>query len=438
MKSYVRFLLEFVCPLAFVAALALASTGCNTAQSAPTKAVSQPCALALAAQAGDTKLDQEIARWQTKSRAEKKDVRSVSLEQLGWKYIEKARATNDPGYFKLADACAACLQAEHEKPMPEALLLRGHALHQMHQFKAAEPVARELVKVRGLSFDHGLLGDVLMEQGRLKEAIAAYQEMMNQKPNAQAYSRAAHVRWLTGDNKGAIEVARLAVQASSPQDREAAAWAYTRLAFYEWQNGQAAAAQRAVGIAAELQSDYAPALLLKGRMLLAEGKANDAVAPLQRAVTQNPLPEYQWALAEALRGAGQPDEAAKIELALLTKGAADDPRTLAVFLATRREAPEKALRLVQAELDARADVFTYDALAWALRAAGKTAEAHDAMKQALAAGTQDARLFYHAGVIAAETNRNAEAQRYFNRAYALQQTLLPTEREDLLKFRAAL
>lgn len=437
MKSYVRFLLEFVCPLAFVAALALASTGCSAVQSAPAKTVSPPCALALATQAGDTKLDQEIAKWQAKSRAEKKEVRAVSLEQLGWKYIEKARLTNDPGYFKLAEACAVCLQSEQEKSLPEALLLRGHALHQMHQFKAAEPIARELVKARGLSFDHGLLGDVLMEQGRLKEAIAAYQEMMNQKPNAQAYSRAAHVRWLTGDGKGAAEVGRMAAQASSPQDRESAAWTYTRLAFYEWQAGQPAKAQTALAAALELQSEYAPALLLKGRMLLAESKASEAVAPLQRAAAQNPLPEYQWTLAEALRGAGQPEEAAKIELALLTKGASDDPRTLALFLATRREAPEKAVRLAQAELETRADVFTYDALAWALRAAGKTAEAHDAMKQALAAGTQDARLFYHAGVIAAETNRNAEARRYFNQAYVLQHTLLPSEREDLLRGRAA-
>ena len=183
----------------------------------------------------------------------------------------------------------------------------------MHQFKAAEPVARELIKARGLSFDLGLLGDVLMEQGRLKEAIAAYQEMMNQKPNLQAYSRAAHVRWLTGDVKGAIEVARMAAQAGSPQDRESAAWAYTRLAFYEWQLGQSEKAQTALNAALELYNAYAPALLLEGRMLLAKEKANDALSPLQRAAALNPLPEYQWTLAEALRSAGKPDEAAKID-----------------------------------------------------------------------------------------------------------------------------
>lgn len=438
MKSYLRFLLEVVCPLAFVAALALSSTGCSPAQSATEIPAPQPCALALAATSGTTKLDQEITRWQQKARSEKSDVAQLSLEQLGWKYIEKARTSYDPGYFKLAEACAQCMNARSQQPTPEALLLRGHALHQMHQFAAAEPIARELVKRRGLAFDHGLLGDVLMEQGKLKEAIAAYQEMMNQKPNLQAYSRAAHVRWLTGDVEGAAELALMAAQSGSPQDRESTAWAYTRLALYEWQRGKTEKARQALAGAFDLQSDYAPALLVQGRMLLAEDKFQEAVTPLQQAVALNPLPEYQWALIEALRGVGQTDEARKIETELTTKGTHDDPRTLSLFLATRNESTEKALRLAQAELEARADVFTYDALAWALQAVGKTVEAQDAMKKALAQGTKDPRLFYHAGVIATQSHQNVEARRFFQQAYASRHLLLPSEREALKQQMAAI
>ncbi len=431
MKSYLHFLWAVVCPLAFLFALAFSSTSCSSAQSAPTSSVPPPCALALATQAGTTKLDQEIAKWQDKSRSAK--VSNISLEQLGWKYIEKARVTYDPGYFKLAEACAVCLQANNPQPLPEAMLLRGHALHQMHNFKEAEPVARELVKARGLSFDHGLLGDVLMEQGKLKEAIAAYQEMMNQKPNLQAYSRAAHIRWLTGDIKGAAELARMAARAGSPQDAESTAWAYSRLALYEWQLGHLDSARQSVKIALDMQPDYAPALLVKGRMLLAEEKASEAVIVLKQAVALNPLPDYHWTLAEAWRAAGNEAEAAKVEATLLAKGSQDDPRTLSVYLATRHEQTEKALQLAQAELAARTDVFTYDALAWAWLAAGKTTEAEAALKQALAAGTDDARLFYHAGVIAQAAGKQPEAQRYFKRAYASRQLLLPSERDGLLK-----
>jgi predicted Zn-dependent protease len=88
----------------------------------------------------------------------------------------------------------------------EALLLRSHVLNSLHKFKEAEQMARELVKKRGMHFDYGVLGDALMEQGKLDEAVVAYQAMMDQKPSPQAYSRPAHMRWLKGDLPGAIEL----------------------------------------------------------------------------------------------------------------------------------------------------------------------------------------------------------------------------------------
>ena len=75
---------------------------------------------------------------------------------------------------------------------------------------------------------------------------------------------------------------------------------------------------------------------------------------------------------------------------------------MALFLATRHENPETALRLARTELGSRSDVFTHDALAWSLAAAGNLAEAHSEMQRALAEGTEDARLFFHAAVIASQ------------------------------------
>jgi hypothetical protein len=56
----------------------------------------------------------------------------------------------------------------------------------------------------------------------------------------------------------------------------------------------------------------------------------------------------------------------------------------------------------------------------------------------MAEGTQDARLFYHAGVIAAATERSREAAHWFEKAIALQHMLLPSERQHLAKASAAL
>jgi len=104
---------------------------------------------------------------------------------------------------------------------------------------------------------------------------------------------------------------------------------------------------------------------------------------------------------------------------------------MALFLATRHENPETALRLARTELGSRSDVFTHDALAWSLAAAGNVAEAHSEMQRALAEGTDDARLFFHAAVIASQAGHAADAERWLRKARELSQLLLPSERNEL-------
>ena len=359
------------------------------------------------------------------------------LEQLGWLYVAKARTSYDPGFYKLAEHCALALEMADPKS-PEALLLRGHVLNSFHRFAEAEAIAEELVKQRTLAFDYGLLGDALMEQGRLAEAIAAYQRMVDLRPDLQSYSRVAYMRWVKGDLDGAIDVARLAARAASSLDRESGSWSLTRLAFYYFQTGSLADAETACDSALRFSPDYPAALLLRSRMLLNANRIAEAVAPVQRAAKIDPLPEFQWALADTLRTAGRADEAVNVEANLMQTGAQSDPRTLALFLATRGEQTELAVELAKRELQNRRDIFTYDALAWTLAAAGRLEEAWSHMERALAEGTMDARLFTHAGVIAARLGRATEAESWLAKAHSLQHTLLPSERQQLAATLAAL
>jgi hypothetical protein len=92
-----------------------------------------------------------------------------------------------------------------------------------------------------------------------------------------------------------------------------------------------------------------------------------------------------------------------------------------------------ALQLANAELATREDVFTWDARAWSLAAAGHWAQAAGDMRRALSEGTPDARLFLHAGIIAAETGDRSGVE-LLNRAKGREQTLLPSERELLTKY----
>jgi tetratricopeptide (TPR) repeat protein len=401
----------------------------------PSGVVADPCRMVLMAMGGESRLDKDIALAQQRVRSETNSY--AALETLGWLFVSKARTDFDPGFHKLAEQCALCMEASQPHGA-EALLLRGHVLQNLHRFKEAEPLAVELTIKRGRAFDYGLLGDVLMEQGRLDGAIAAYQKMADLRPDLQVYTRAAHIRWLKGDLEGAIEMMQMAIQSASQKDAESAAWVFSRMALYRFQAGESQKALDYCDAATVLQSNYPPALLLRGRVLLAEGRALEAVGPLSRAAQLNPLPDYQWTLAEALRTTGRLDEATQLEARLKERGATADPRTFALYLATRGEDSPTAVRLAMEDLNARADVFTHDALAWATASSGSWQEADKEMKLALAEGTQDARLFLHAGIICRGVGRLSEADNWFRRARSLEQMLLPSERARLPDYSASL
>ena len=53
------------------------------------------------------------------------------------------------------------------------------------------------------------------------------------------------------------------------------------------------------------------------------------------------------------------------------------------------------------------------------------------MEKALAEGTEEARLFTHAGVLAAKLGRMAEAETWLRKARSLERMLLPSEQQQL-------
>ncbi len=393
------------------------------------------CEVALLPHDGIDQIDRQIKQLQNQARTAPK--RGETIKRLGWAFITKARLSYDPGYYKLAEQCSLCVQSENAND-PDAFLLQGHILGSLHKFKEAESVARRLVTIRNDALDHGLLGDVLMEQGRLDEAVVSYQKMINLRPDLQSYTRVANIRWLKGDLQGATEVMQMAVTAGSPREAEPTAWAYTRLGIYQLQAGNSEVAAKSAGIALQFAENYAAALLLRGRILLAQGKAVEAIESLQPATTRTSLPEYQWTLADALREVGRTQAAEDVESHLISHGAVNDPRTFALYLVTRGQRVQQALALAEAELNTRADVFTMDAVAWTLKANGRLDEARDYSARSLKEGTQDARLFYHAGSIAMALGNHSSARESFRRAEKGKQTLMPSERDDLNRQFAAL
>jgi tetratricopeptide (TPR) repeat protein len=389
--------------------------------------------LILAPHSGGDAIDDEIRKVQERVRTQGKNGSSVL--KLGRLFISKARVADDPGYYRLAEQCGAAIEAK-DPSYPDALLLRGHCLAAIHQFAAAEELGRKLTAMREHFLDHGLLGDALMEQGKLTEAVDAYQKMADLKPSMPVYARVAHIRWLKGDLAGAIEAAEEAIESSNPRDVEPLAWATNRLARYRWQEGNEASALTLVGRALELVPNYGPALLTRGLIYSGKGQFEDAIPFLRMAAKVHPLPEYRWALIEALRAGGCKPEAEEVERLLWAKAGVDDPRGYALYEASAGHKPGRALELAEMELHTRQDVFSHDVLAWALRAAGKSEEAAKQMEAALKEGTSDARLSFHAGVIFLEAGKTEKAAEYLATAESLRRMLHPSERRLLAEKQA--
>lgn len=385
---------------------------------------SKSCEIALLPNTSSTAIDTDIRTAQEGAKSSSRRVRQ--LERLAWLYIAKARATHDDGYYNIALETATCLLKSSPNSLA-AKLIEGHVMHSLHRFREAQKIAAQLVAERGNPYDYGLLGDALMDQGQLDEAESAYQRMIDLRPGLQSYSRGAHMMWLRGDTEGAINVMRAAASAGGPRVAEPTAWTYSRLAMFLMEQSLFEKALKAVDAAVSFSPDYAPALLARSRILLAREQLPEAYENVARASKKIDLPEYRWMLADVLRAQGRFSEAQTVEDELEASGEALDPRTFSLYLATRGLNPETALALAEAELKNRQDVFTYDALAWSRHASGDSRGAWPAIQAALKEGTQDARVFLHAGIIAEAIGDGTAAKKWLSRANSLRHMLFPSE-----------
>src|SRR5688572_11923276 len=114
---------------AAIAALLPLTAACSRAAASPeAPRLDRSCERAVAAPAAG---DVEIARLQEDLRERRSG--AGAAERLGYRFVARARLTNDPGVYALAEQAAACLESMQPNE-PAALLLKGHVLHQMHRF----------------------------------------------------------------------------------------------------------------------------------------------------------------------------------------------------------------------------------------------------------------------------------------------------------------
>ena len=335
---------------------------------------------------------------------------------LGLLYVDRARTTADPSWY--AKAQEALERSLEVRPEENGAALTGMASLQaaQHDFAQAERSARAALAIN--DFDataYGVLTDALTELGRYDEAVEALQRMADVDPGYAALTRISYARELRGDVAGARAAMQQALDAAGTGAD--AGFALFHLGELAWNDGDVAAAASLYDRGLQRDPTSLPLQAAAARAAAAAGRTEEALEQYAEVTARVPVQQYLVEHAQLLAAQGRDDEAAaQLELVrtsntLLAAGGSVVDLETALFEADYGS-PELAVAAAQAAYDARpANVFAADALAWALHAAGKPAQALPYADQALELGVRPPSFLFHRGTIAAALGKTDDARR---------------------------
>ncbi len=353
--------------------------------------------------------------------------KAESFNLLASAYLQKARETNDFSFNSRAEA-ALGRALELSPDDYDALKLHGKLLLTYHRFSDALELARKLQTMRPDDHDvYGMLTDAQVELGDYAGAIAAAQKMVDLRPDSGAYARVSYLRSLHGDAEGAIQAMTVAVKASDPNDPEGIAWCRVHLGDELMNAGRHAEGELEYDKALLIFPDYPLGLAAKARARVRSGDLQKALELYERAQNRTPLPDTAVALGDLYAKLGRTEDAKRqydlVEFIERNSAASGTySRQLAMLWADHDVNLDRALTIVQRERSLRQDIFTCDALAWALFKSKRLDEAKKSMEEALRLGTRDAKIFYHAGMIYDAVGEQAKASKFLKLAFAVNPT----------------
>jgi len=371
-----------------------ASTTSESLRLAP--AVGMPGAPATSADG----LKQRIAEMDTRLQSQPRDAAAALL--LADALLRQARASNDG---RPANRAAAVLRTvlTDDPGQYDALRLLGAVYLSQHRFRDALETGRRARAARPTdAWNHGVIGDALLELGDYDAAFAAFDTMASIRPGADAYARISYARELRGDLAGALEAMELAGAATSPHDAEAKAWYTAQTGELTLRMGRLADAERAYRHAVFFYPDYPHAVVGLGKVKMARGERDAALAIFRDQFRRTPTVDLAARIGDILAVQGAVEETAhyyQLAEELAGPPPAQTEASLALFLADHDRKLPEALKIAQAVAATRHDIVTDDALAWALFKTGRVDEAATWSQRALRTGTRDERILSHAAAI---------------------------------------
>ena len=355
----------------------------------------------------------------------------VALNKLAGYYLQLHRETDDVKYLKLSlGAAQASLKVLPIDQNLGGLTALALAEFETHNFTGARDHAKELTEYKPQSsFGFQLFGDACLELGDYDSAADAYRQMERlNRGTVGTETRLAHFDLLRGDVVKARQRYELALDLASKESipsAETIAWCHWQLGELEFGSGNTDVAETHYQNALKVFPNYPHAITSLARLRVARGDLSGAISLYESVVKRQPDPVDCAALGDAYELAGRIQDAEKQRSIVERIGLMDALNTalynrhLILFWADHDLKPQEAYSKATQEYAVRRDVYAADALAWSALKAGKVDEARSAMNEALRLGTQDARLFYHAGMIERAAGDIEASKDYLQRSLKL-------------------
>jgi tetratricopeptide (TPR) repeat protein len=352
---------------------------------------------------------------------------AAGFARLGAAYFQRARETGDVSDYQLAEqSLTKSLDLVSTDFSADAALgTMAEVCMGEHRFADALTYAQRALSLgTGDVSPFAIVGDAYADVGEYDKAGVAYGRLtprgMTLSPRA-AYardSRISYLKFIAGDTGGAISLMKTAVtegvEARLPSEN--LAWLYYELGEYETQAGDSASADAAYLTALNIHPGDYRALAALGKLRANNGRYAEAIVLYQKAIAVVPMPIFVAELGDLYAKSGNQAEAQKQYALVEYIGLLGHinqvlhNRDLALFYADHDMKLAEALDLAQKELEVRHDIYTWDALAWALYKNGKLTEAAGASEKAMRFGTRDSLLLFHAGMIAEQLGQPEQAR----------------------------
>jgi tetratricopeptide (TPR) repeat protein len=326
--------------------------------------------------------------------------------QLAGLYLQRARESADDGDLVRAETTARHSLALRAGRNSAAFGVLASSLLAQHRFVEALEVAQWLLADDSTSIAaRGLLAETWIELGHYQKAGRMLGSLASYRKNLSVAPRLARWEELHGRPERARHLLRAARDESSRAHgipKEQIAWFHLRLADLALRHGRFSEADRELRSGLSIAPRDHRLLSTLARLEANRHEWDRAIEAGERAIAIALEPATLGILSEvyaAKEDSARSSEYARVMQVTISRDRGPFHREWSLFLLDHDREVDAVLARVREELETRKDIYGYDLLAWALHKSGRPVEARAAIKRALALGTRDASLLYHAGVI---------------------------------------